>query len=177
MIQNEFITLSLQQFGQILRVPFNGQAVFPNEWGLGALAYSQETKGPYLTDLPTPEEIHQFLQFQRVDPNRKIKHKNTRRTPATPKAHLPFDMFLTCLFRHVMEHYPHLDNGIYNVVDHVMRPIALRQTRRPRMIAAKPITPSHQHPPITTLDLHLAKKMMMRMMVLLVLVPHLLPPT
>ncbi|GJU48872.1 hypothetical protein Tco_1218427 [Tanacetum coccineum] len=31
-----------------------------------------------------------------------------------------------------MEHYPHLDNGIYNIIDHVMRPLALRQTRRPR---------------------------------------------
>ncbi|GJU39616.1 hypothetical protein Tco_1192573 [Tanacetum coccineum] len=51
---------------------------------------------------------------------------------ATPKAHLPYGMFLTRLFRHVMEHYPHLDNDIYNVVDHVMRPLALRQTRRPQ---------------------------------------------
>ncbi|GJT62488.1 hypothetical protein Tco_1006021 [Tanacetum coccineum] len=51
---------------------------------------------------------------------------------ATPKAHLPYGMFLTRLFRHVMEHYPHLDNGIYDVVERVMRPLALRQTRRPR---------------------------------------------
>ncbi|GJT14960.1 reverse transcriptase domain-containing protein [Tanacetum coccineum] len=51
---------------------------------------------------------------------------------ATPKAHLPYGMFLTRLFRHVIEHYSHLDNDIYNVVDHVMRPLALRQTRRPR---------------------------------------------
>ncbi|GJV36098.1 hypothetical protein Tco_1408575 [Tanacetum coccineum] len=28
---------------------------------------------------------------------------------ATPKSHLPFGMFLTRLFRHVIEHYPHLD--------------------------------------------------------------------
>ncbi|GJZ48455.1 hypothetical protein Tco_0602287 [Tanacetum coccineum] len=35
-----------------------------------------KNKGPYHTDLPTPEEIHQFLQFQRVDPNRTIKSKN-----------------------------------------------------------------------------------------------------
>ncbi|GKA39779.1 hypothetical protein Tco_0732330 [Tanacetum coccineum] len=196
MIQNEFITLSLQQFGQILRIPFNGQAVFTNEWDLGSLAYSQETEGPYHTDLPTPEEIHQFLQFQRVDPNRTIKHKNVILSPnqvltkelrqdlkrwnkliyenvfglgghrdhlpaclahilycilaeqqynlayffvkriesarATPKAHLPYGMFLTRLFRHVMEHYPHLDNGIYNAVDRVMRPLALKQTRKPR---------------------------------------------
>ncbi|GJS95390.1 hypothetical protein Tco_0802358 [Tanacetum coccineum] len=196
MIQNEFITLSLQQFGQILIIPFDGQAVFTNEWDLGSLAYSQETEGPYHTDLPTPEEIHQFLQFQRIDPNRIIKHKNVILSPnqvltkelrqdlkrwneliyenvfglgghrdhlpaclahilycilaeqqynlayffvkriesarATPKAHLPYGMFLTRLFRHVMELYPHLDNGIYDVVERVMRPLALRQTRRPR---------------------------------------------
>ncbi|GKD95955.1 hypothetical protein Tco_1379852 [Tanacetum coccineum] len=196
MIQNEFITLSLQQFGQILRIPFNGQAVFTNEWDLSSLAYSQETKGPYHTDLPTPKEIHQFLQFQHVDPHRTIKHKNVILSPnqvltkelrqdlkrwneliyenvfglgghqdhlpaclahilycilaeqqynlayffvkriksarATPKAHLPYGMFLTRIFRHVMEHYPHLDNGIYDFIERVMRPLALRQTRRPR---------------------------------------------
>ncbi|GKB63067.1 hypothetical protein Tco_0919253, partial [Tanacetum coccineum] len=51
---------------------------------------------------------------------------------ATPKAHLPYGMFLRRLFRHVMEHYPHLDNGIYNAVDRVMRPLALKQTRKPQ---------------------------------------------
>ncbi|GKD05289.1 hypothetical protein Tco_1180263, partial [Tanacetum coccineum] len=81
MIQNEFITLSFQQFGQILRIPFDGQAVFTNEWDLGALAYSQDIEGPYHTNLPTPEEIHQFLQFQRVDSNRKIKNKNVILSP------------------------------------------------------------------------------------------------
>ncbi|GJV94735.1 hypothetical protein Tco_1546312 [Tanacetum coccineum] len=40
---------------------------------------------------------------------------------STPTANLPYGMFLTCLYQYVMEHYPHLDNGIYNVVDHVMR--------------------------------------------------------
>ncbi|GJT18338.1 hypothetical protein Tco_0877044 [Tanacetum coccineum] len=46
-------------------------------------------------------------------------------------------MFLTRLFRHVMELYPHLDNGIYDVVERVMRPLALRQTRRPRSDSGK----------------------------------------
>nr|GEZ29339.1 ribosomal protein L7Ae/L30e/S12e/Gadd45 [Tanacetum cinerariifolium] len=41
-------------------------------------------------------------------------------------------MFLACLYRHVMEHYPNLDNGIYNVVDRVMRLLALKQTRKPQ---------------------------------------------
>ncbi|GJT21957.1 zf-CCHC domain-containing protein [Tanacetum coccineum] len=51
MIQHEFITLTLAQFGQILKIPYNGQAVFTNEWDLGSLEYSQETEGPYSTDL------------------------------------------------------------------------------------------------------------------------------
>ncbi|GJV13591.1 hypothetical protein Tco_1355132 [Tanacetum coccineum] len=82
MIQNEFITLSLQQFSQILT--FHSMA------------------------------------------------KPIESARATPKAHLPYGMFLTCLFRYVMEHYPHLANDIYNVFDHVMRPLALKQTRRPQ---------------------------------------------
>ncbi|GJT53759.1 hypothetical protein Tco_1063683 [Tanacetum coccineum] len=41
-------------------------------------------------------------------------------------------MFLTRLFRRVMELYPHLDNGIYGVVERVMHPLALKQTRKPQ---------------------------------------------
>ncbi|GJW73371.1 zf-CCHC domain-containing protein [Tanacetum coccineum] len=50
----------------------------------------------------------------------------------TPTANLPYGMFLTRLYRHVIEAYPHLDDGIYDIVDRVMRPLALKQTRRPR---------------------------------------------
>nr|GEW03260.1 ribosomal protein L7Ae/L30e/S12e/Gadd45 [Tanacetum cinerariifolium] len=57
---------------------------------------------------------------------------------ATPTANLPYGMFLTCLFRYIMEHYPHLDNGIYNVVDRVMRLHALKQTRKPQSDRGKP---------------------------------------
>ncbi|GJU19690.1 hypothetical protein Tco_1153032 [Tanacetum coccineum] len=181
MIQHEFITLSLAQFGQILKIPYNGQAVFTNEWDLASLAYSQETEGPYHTDLPTPDNIRRFLHLDRVELNRTIKSQNVTLTPnqiltkelrqdmkrweelirenvfglgghrdhlsaslahmlycivaeeqynlayffvkriecawATSTANLPHGMFLTRLYRHVMEHYPHLDNGIYNVVD------------------------------------------------------------
>ncbi|GJX75341.1 hypothetical protein Tco_0313936 [Tanacetum coccineum] len=49
---------------------------------------------------------------------------------ASPNANLPYGMFLTRLFRHVMEIYRHLDNGIYNVVDRVMRSLPLKQTRK-----------------------------------------------
>nr|GEX70059.1 ribosomal protein L7Ae/L30e/S12e/Gadd45 [Tanacetum cinerariifolium] len=51
---------------------------------------------------------------------------------ATPTTNLPYGMFLTRLYRYVMETYPHLDNGIYDIVERVMRHLALKQTRRPR---------------------------------------------
>ncbi|GKC81302.1 hypothetical protein Tco_1137019 [Tanacetum coccineum] len=51
---------------------------------------------------------------------------------ATSTTNLPYGMFLTRLYRHIVELYPHLNNGIYNVVDSVMRPLALKQTRQPR---------------------------------------------
>nr|GEX08953.1 hypothetical protein [Tanacetum cinerariifolium] len=49
-----------------------------------------------------------------------------------------------------MEHYPYLDNGIYDVVERVMRPLALRQTRRPRSDHGKarhfvPLTSAHHN--------------------------------
>ncbi|GJV91565.1 hypothetical protein Tco_1539378 [Tanacetum coccineum] len=39
----------------------------------------------------------------------------------TLTANLPYGMFLTRLYRHVIEMYPHLNNGIYNIVERVMR--------------------------------------------------------
>ncbi|GJV93319.1 hypothetical protein Tco_1541132 [Tanacetum coccineum] len=66
-------------------------------------------------------------------------------------------MFLTRIYRHIMEAYHHLDNGIYDIVDRVMRPLALKQTRRPRSDRGKAChsvssssshhqgTSSHQH--------------------------------
>nr|GEZ25104.1 pentatricopeptide repeat-containing protein [Tanacetum cinerariifolium] len=43
---------------------------------------------------------------------------------ATLTVNLPYGMFLTRLYLYVMETYPHLD-----IVERVMRPLALRQTR------------------------------------------------
>ncbi|GJY93749.1 hypothetical protein Tco_0509531 [Tanacetum coccineum] len=159
---NSSLSLSLAQFGQILIIPCNGQAVFTNEWDLASLTYSQETEGPYHANLPTPNDIRRFLQLNHVELNRTMKRGNQDHLPAslahmlycsvaeeqsylayffvkriectraTSSTNLPYDMFLTRLYRHVMELYPHLDNSIYNVVDRVMRRLALKQTRNPR---------------------------------------------
>ncbi|GJX70322.1 hypothetical protein Tco_0307493 [Tanacetum coccineum] len=145
MIQHELITLTLAQFDQILKIPYNCQAVFTNEWDLASLEYSKETEGPYCIDLPTPDDIYRLLKLEHVVQWEEIIRENVfglgghqDRLPAclayiaTLTANLPYDMFLTRLYRHVMETYPHLDNDIYDIVERVMSPLALKQTRRPR---------------------------------------------
>ncbi|GJZ38996.1 zf-CCHC domain-containing protein [Tanacetum coccineum] len=146
--------------------PRRDQAVFTKEWDLESLEYSQETEGPYSTDLPTPDDIRRLLELERVMQWEELIRENVfglgghrdhlsaclahmlycvvveeqynlayffvkriECARANPTANLPYDMFLTRLYRHIMEAYPHLDNGIYDIVDRVMRPLALKQTR------------------------------------------------
>ncbi|GJS24193.1 hypothetical protein Tco_0452825 [Tanacetum coccineum] len=146
--------------------PRRDQAVFTNEWDLASLEYSQETEGPYYTELPTPDDIHRLLELERVMQWEELIRENVfglgghqdrllaclahmlycvvveeqynlsyffvKRIQCarnTLTANLPYGMFLTRLYRHVMEMYPHLDNGIYDIVDRVMRPLALKQTQ------------------------------------------------
>nr|GFA62439.1 hypothetical protein [Tanacetum cinerariifolium] len=80
MIQNEFIILSLEQFGSILRIPFIGQSVFITEWDLSSLSAYQEPEDPYHTELTTPDDIHQFLQFKCVDSSRILRAKTPLRS-------------------------------------------------------------------------------------------------
>ncbi|GJZ60345.1 hypothetical protein Tco_0616161 [Tanacetum coccineum] len=60
-------------------VRFN--SIFTNDWDLALLSYSQETKGPYHTDLPTPDDIRRFLQLNRVELNRTMKSQNAVLSP------------------------------------------------------------------------------------------------
>ncbi|GKD42745.1 hypothetical protein Tco_1267390 [Tanacetum coccineum] len=115
---------------------------------LASLEYSQETEGPYCTELPTPDDILRLLELERIVIDHTIKSQTgdigivsllvllTCCIVLLPRnnttANLSYGMFLTRLYRHVMKTYPHLDNGIYNIVERVMRPLALKQTRRPR---------------------------------------------
>ncbi|GJZ66725.1 hypothetical protein Tco_0623421 [Tanacetum coccineum] len=57
---------------------------------------------------------------------------------ATPTANLPYGMFLTRLYRHVMETYPHLDNGIYDIVDRARHSVYSSSSHHQGMS-------SHQH--------------------------------
>nr|GEW11354.1 hypothetical protein [Tanacetum cinerariifolium] len=97
-------------------------------------------------------------------------------TRATSTANLPYGMFLTCIYRYFMETYPHLDNGTYDIVERVMRPLALRQTRRPRSDHGKARC-SVSSSSLIIKARHLINTMMMMMMSkLLERVFHHLPP-
>ncbi|GJY33569.1 hypothetical protein Tco_0418038 [Tanacetum coccineum] len=142
--------------------------------GSSSLAFFPEIEGPYYTDLPTPKEIHQFLQFQRVESNRTIKSKIVTLSPnqvptkefrqdlkrweelicenvfrlGGHKDHLP-----ACL-THIL--YCILAEQQYNLtyffvkriesakatpkahLSYVMRPLALKQTRKPRSDSGMP---------------------------------------
>nr|GEW90917.1 zinc finger, CCHC-type [Tanacetum cinerariifolium] len=148
---------------------------------LASLEYYRETEGPYCTDLPTPDDIRQLLELERVVVDRTIKSQMFSLNPnqiltielspdmkqweeliqenvfrlggyrdhlpsclahmlycvvpkeqynlayffvkriecarGTPTANLSYGMFLTRLYQHIMEAYPHFDNGIYDIVD------------------------------------------------------------
>ncbi|GJZ74255.1 hypothetical protein Tco_0638401 [Tanacetum coccineum] len=57
---------------------------------------------------------------------------------ATPTANLPYGMFLTRLYRHVMKMYPHLENGTYDIVERVRRSVSSSSSHHQG-------TSSHQH--------------------------------
>ncbi|GJR06725.1 hypothetical protein Tco_0529709 [Tanacetum coccineum] len=82
---------------------------------------------------------------------------------ATPTTNLPYGMFLTHLYRYVIETYPHLDNGTYDIAERVMRPLALNKLDCLEVIVARHVVPSLLHPLIIKAH-HLINTMMMMMM-------------
>ncbi|GKE08710.1 hypothetical protein Tco_1412261, partial [Tanacetum coccineum] len=91
--------------------------------------------------------------------------KRIKYARATPTANLSYGMFLTHLYRHIMEMYPHLDNGIYDIVKRVMHPLALKKLKDLEVIVARHVIPSLLHPLIIKAR-HLINTMMMMMMMI-----------
>ncbi|GJV60331.1 hypothetical protein Tco_1466431 [Tanacetum coccineum] len=83
---------------------------FTDEWSLDALLREQCPFGPYHTELPTHEEI-----------------RTSRRGYI-----LPYGMLLTCMFRHVMAEYPHIQSDQFILVDRVMLYLGAPRQHKPR---------------------------------------------
>ncbi|GJV78945.1 hypothetical protein Tco_1514815 [Tanacetum coccineum] len=65
-------SVSSQTFASILssirsnpQIPYNGNRFYKHK-DLASLEYSQETEGPYCTELPTPDDSRRLLELERV---------------------------------------------------------------------------------------------------------------
>ncbi|GJR62964.1 hypothetical protein Tco_1505126 [Tanacetum coccineum] len=64
-IQNQFFSYTLEEFGQILGIPSNGACSFTDKWSLDDLQYSVPTSGPYQTNPICPDGIKNYVQEER----------------------------------------------------------------------------------------------------------------
>ncbi|GKD85051.1 hypothetical protein Tco_1356205 [Tanacetum coccineum] len=74
-IQNNFFSYTLEEFGQILGIPYKGACVFTDKWSLDDLRYSVPTDGPYQTNPPCPDDIKNYIQEEREGPVTRIRHR------------------------------------------------------------------------------------------------------
>ncbi|GKA24678.1 hypothetical protein Tco_0710711 [Tanacetum coccineum] len=75
MIQNQFFSYSLEDFAQILDIPYENACVFTDKWSLDELAYGVPTDGPYQTNPPSPDEIISSIRIDREGQVSRIRHK------------------------------------------------------------------------------------------------------
>ncbi|GJR10597.1 putative reverse transcriptase domain-containing protein [Tanacetum coccineum] len=63
---HEFITSYSQSIQSTPQYSYNVKHFLTNRGTLASLEYSQETEGPYCTDLPTPDDCRRLLELERV---------------------------------------------------------------------------------------------------------------
>ncbi|GJW24561.1 hypothetical protein Tco_0038372 [Tanacetum coccineum] len=74
-IQNQYFSLSLEDFAQILRIPCEGACVFSDKWSLDELVYGAPSEGPYQTNLPSPDDIISYIREDREGQVTRIRHQ------------------------------------------------------------------------------------------------------
>ncbi|GKB60105.1 hypothetical protein Tco_0916291 [Tanacetum coccineum] len=73
--QNQYFSLSLEDFAQILRIPCEGACVFSDRWSLDELVYSAPSEGLYQTNLPSPDDIISYVRENREGQVTRIRHQ------------------------------------------------------------------------------------------------------
>ncbi|GJT07348.1 hypothetical protein Tco_0841810 [Tanacetum coccineum] len=74
-IQNQLFSYSLENFAQILGVPYEGVCVFTDRWRLDELAYGVPSDGPYQTNPPSIEDIISSIRIDREGQVCRIRHE------------------------------------------------------------------------------------------------------
>ncbi|GJY54737.1 hypothetical protein Tco_0446401 [Tanacetum coccineum] len=145
-IQNQFFSYSLEEFAQILDVPYEGACVFSDRWSLDELTYGVLSEGPYQTNLPSPDNIISYIREDREGQVTRIRHKEeimkfnlayymAKRMEWVTKQScliLPYDMLLTRLFKFIMNENPELFNESHVLYDRVMDPLGAQKEKKTR---------------------------------------------
>ncbi|GJZ62094.1 hypothetical protein Tco_0618231 [Tanacetum coccineum] len=76
-IQSKSFSLTLEEFGQILKIPFKGHASHTCMWSLDYLSISVPSKGCYKTAPPSPSVVKSFIQIPRQGQVTRTKNKKT----------------------------------------------------------------------------------------------------
>ncbi|GJV11656.1 hypothetical protein Tco_1353197 [Tanacetum coccineum] len=74
-IQNKSFSLTLEEFGQILKITFKGQASNTEMWSLDHLSVSVPSRGLYKTKPLSPRVIKSFIQVPRQGQETRTKNK------------------------------------------------------------------------------------------------------
>ncbi|GJZ09258.1 hypothetical protein Tco_0543541 [Tanacetum coccineum] len=74
-IQNKSFSLTLEEFGQILKIPFKGQASNTEMWSLDHLSVSVPSRGLYKTKPLSPRVIKSLIQVPRKGQETRTKNK------------------------------------------------------------------------------------------------------
>ncbi|GKB07706.1 hypothetical protein Tco_0835990 [Tanacetum coccineum] len=74
-IQNQYFSLCLEDFAQILKIPCEGACVFSDRWSLDELVYGAPSEGPYQTNLPSPDDIISYVREDREGQVTRIRHQ------------------------------------------------------------------------------------------------------
>ncbi|GKA09630.1 hypothetical protein Tco_0688961 [Tanacetum coccineum] len=154
-IHGKSFSLTLEEFGQILKIPFKGQVSHNDMWLLDYLSISAPSKGHYKTTPPSPNVIKSLIQVPRQGGYRDhvsvcLCHmlycietstpynlaffilKRIEKTRNKPKELLPYGMLLTRLFKHVVSIFPELAIDHYISYDRVMHPFAPHYEQKTR---------------------------------------------
>ncbi|GJW13040.1 hypothetical protein Tco_0017173 [Tanacetum coccineum] len=74
-IQSKSFSLTLEEFSQILKIPFKGQVSHTDIWSLDYLSISDPSKGRYKTIPPSPNVIKSLIQVPRQGQVTRTKNK------------------------------------------------------------------------------------------------------
>ncbi|GKE79804.1 hypothetical protein Tco_1549804 [Tanacetum coccineum] len=76
-IQSKPFSLTLEEFKQILKIPFKGQVSHTDMWSLDYLSISVPSKGRYKTTPPSPNVVKSFIQIPRQGQVTRTENKKT----------------------------------------------------------------------------------------------------